>query len=306
MKNYYDILNVSRNSSPQDIKKSYYKLAKEFHPDKTNNNFTKNEKFIDIQEAYQVLSNEEKRRTYDISLDDNKFFDDFSNIFNNFSYEENKKSQVSYDVHISIKEYVKGISNKEFTVDVNIPCTICDETGIHEHFINTRLCTFCGGTGLDINLPIFNCSKCHGKTYEILKNIKCYVCNGYGHLKQKQTINLDIPKLPKSEFHIIKDDIRFNIKRDFDNDITDDGKVIIIQKINPIQWLIGHEFKINTFENKYTFIKTDGAFDLSEFFKVHDNIVVKFVLLMNKKQIKNLVKVKPIFEKLFKQKLFKS
>lgn len=305
MKNYYDLLNVTKDSSLQDIKKNYYKLAKQLHPDKTNNNSIKNLEFINIQEAYDVLSDENKRKTYDMSIDDEKIFEDFANIFNNFNFDDNgtKDKKPEHDLFISIEEYIYGNCKKKVTVKKNIPCTVCNETGIHDHYVNTCLCTFCGGTGLDINLPIFNCSKCHGKCFEILNNIKCQICEGYTYLTNNVTICLNIPKLSSKNSLIFQDDIQFNIKYDFDNEIDKDGYLIITQNINPIQWLVGHKFQIKIYDKKIIDISTTGAFDISIPIKIHNNVMLKFLLVMNSKQIKNLKKAKPIFEKLYKKNL---
>ena len=84
MKNYYDLLNVNKDSSLKDINNNSNTMAMQLYPDKTNNYSIKNLEFINIHEAYDVLSDENKRKPYDMSIDDEKIFESVVNIFNNF------------------------------------------------------------------------------------------------------------------------------------------------------------------------------------------------------------------------------
>ncbi len=78
-KNYYDVLEVNKNASPDDIKKSYKRLALLYHPDKNPNNPEAVEKFKEVAEAYAVLSDKDKKKMYDLTGEDD---DDMSNFFN--------------------------------------------------------------------------------------------------------------------------------------------------------------------------------------------------------------------------------
>ncbi len=110
-KNYYKILNVSKNADLTDIKKSYRKLAKQWHPDKNLGNKKAEEKFKEISEAYDVLSDSVKR----------KKFDDFINVSKkatNYSYRKaNDFSQEAYEPEFSdfFKQFFKKRSNKKYS-----------------------------------------------------------------------------------------------------------------------------------------------------------------------------------------------
>lgn len=170
--NYYDILGVDKTASQADIKKAYRKLAKKYHPD-VNKSKDAEEKFKKINEAYETLSDEEKRKNYDAygsaegpsynsyssaGFEDmgniNDFFSDFMkgfNPFGNFSsqYRESSGPQRGRDVlmHMDIEflDAILGV-DKPITIEVDQWCPTCNGTGA-DGKDGFKICEHCNGTG---------------------------------------------------------------------------------------------------------------------------------------------------------------
>ena len=124
MTNYYDVLNVNKNSTKEEIKKSYKKLAMKYHPDKNMNNKEEAEKkFKEVAEAYEVLSDDKKKYEYDngrnIVLNNQNPFDIFShmfndrNIFNNNEFNININNFSNTSIATSINTTTRIIGNKK-------------------------------------------------------------------------------------------------------------------------------------------------------------------------------------------------
>jgi len=112
-KNYYSILGVDRNASEDDIKKSYKKLALQYHPDKNPGDETCIEKFKEIAEAYSILNNKEKRNQYDMMgfVDESNIGEDPFSVFNGiFKQHMNSFMNMKYDNNINISEIFSNIS----------------------------------------------------------------------------------------------------------------------------------------------------------------------------------------------------
>tara|TARA_Y100000741_G_scaffold321558_1_gene270781 strand:+ start:159 stop:587 length:429 start_codon:yes stop_codon:yes gene_type:complete len=119
MKNYYEILNVNKNSSPNEIKDSYKKLALKYHPDKNNNSKESEEKFKEISEAYNVLIDEDKKKQYDmggkIIIENHNPVDIFNNMFNGGGIRININNMSNINVGTSINTTTQIIGNKKIT-----------------------------------------------------------------------------------------------------------------------------------------------------------------------------------------------
>ncbi|GAB1299960.1 DnaJ homolog subfamily A member 3, mitochondrial [Apodemus speciosus] len=219
---YYQILGVPRNASQKDIKKAYYQLAKKYHPDTNKDDPKAKEKFSQLAEAYEVLSDEVKRKQYDAygsagfdpgasssgqgywrggpSVDPEELFrkifgefssspfGDFQNVF------DQPQEGFSYIMELTFNQAAKGV-NKEFTVNIMDTCERCDGKG-NEPGTKVQHCHYCGGSGMEtINTGPFvmrsTCRRCGGRG-SIITN-PCVVCRGAGQAKQKKRVTIPVP-----------------------------------------------------------------------------------------------------------------
>lgn len=180
-KNYYEILDVSKDSSVDDIKKAYRKAALKYHPDRNPGDAAAEQKFKDVAEAYDVLGDPDKRSRYDRggSEEAARNFDPFwnaSSIFSqffggNFSFEQDV-----LEVEIDFLEAIKGC-DKEISVEQKESCSSCSCVACggkgnvikNAPFIIQHTCGHCGGTGL---LPKLECKECQGTGFKPLKEEK--------------------------------------------------------------------------------------------------------------------------------------
>jgi molecular chaperone DnaJ len=224
-RDYYDVLGVSREAPLDDIKRAYRKLAVQFHPDKNPGDKKAEEQFKEATEAYEVLRDEKKRRTYDqfgfagvdgmggggghdystVFRDFEDIFGDFSGIFESFfgggtagrRRPENsvmRGSDLRYNLEISFKEAVFG-TKVEIGYQRNVGCATCKGTGA-ESGSGKKMCPTCGGSGqvrrssgfFSIASP---CSTCGGEGFII--EHPCRTCNGTGLETKSQKIKVTIP-----------------------------------------------------------------------------------------------------------------
>ncbi|MCI5839090.1 MAG: molecular chaperone DnaJ [Peptoniphilaceae bacterium] len=224
MKDPYEVLNVPKNASNAEIKKQYRRLAKQYHPDLHPDDENAKEKFSEISNAYEILSNDEKRAKYDrygsaafengsssgqgFGFED--IFSGFDDIFDIFG--TGRRQQSSYDrrnaprkgediqqvIKLSFRESAFGVS-KEIQIRRKEKCKTCDGSGV-EPGSEKVVCDKCHGTGRitqTSNTPFGSfsqtttCDKCHG-TGEIIKE-KCHTCHGTGFVMKSKTVNVDIP-----------------------------------------------------------------------------------------------------------------
>jgi molecular chaperone DnaJ len=204
IKDYYRILGVDRNASQEEIKKAYRRLAKLYHPDR-NPDPSAEEKFKEINEAYHVLSDEERRREYDRILrsGDEGRFKDFLEHIQEFvesiirgERERSKRPRRGQDVRLrlflSLEEAAFG-GEKEVEYDRWIDCPDCGGKGVRGE-PETVVCHACNGKGRRVS-GIFSfprpCSVCRGKGF-IVKN-PCPTCFGRGRVTTKTRIRVSIP-----------------------------------------------------------------------------------------------------------------
>tara|TARA_B100000405_G_scaffold166780_1_gene116666 strand:+ start:8573 stop:9472 length:900 start_codon:yes stop_codon:yes gene_type:complete len=293
---YYQILGVHPGASDVEIKKRYYKLAKEYHPDKTKGDEEKAKHFLKIQEAYSSLT---KNVINEFDLDD-EILKQFSDMFG-FSFQEtgvnHREVNDTYDVEISIEEYLKGAS-KTIKVSSTSVCEVCLGTGVKDHHVNTHVCAACQGTGFDFNIPIFTCSVCRGKRFCVANNKPCDICKGEGLHTQYSDVPLIIPRLTQNGHVIIKDGNKFTIKHTFGNEIVN-GRVVISQYISIVKWLCGGHIVVDIPDGERIRFESSGAFDLGRRYTVSNDVIVEFKLLINSKHINILKRLNPVFKNIF-------
>jgi molecular chaperone DnaJ len=190
-KDYYKILGVNKEASSDDIKKAYRKKAKEFHPDVNKDNPEAADKFKEIAEAYEVLSDEVKRKNYDNPRQARSMFD-FATPQPNIP----KGESITLLVKLTLEEMHSGV-DKNLQYHRIVGCHDCDGKGGSE----MDDCSVCDGSGYvqtTTRTPfgefrhIENCRSCNGLGTQV-KNT-CKTCNGSGVEENTQDINLKFPK----------------------------------------------------------------------------------------------------------------
>ena len=215
---YYEVLEVSRDADKTTIKKAYKKMAKKYHPDRNPDNPEAEKMFKLCNEAYQVLSDDQKRAIYDrygkSGLDGHTGggsaggfdFDDLGSIFEEmfgFSSSRRKRNRRDYDKYsldlgieltISFNEAVFG-TQKDITYKYKTPCSKCKGSGAKDGKLST--CPRCGGNGQIYMRQGFmtfsqTCPECMGEG--VSASVKCPSCDGEGYTEIEDTITINIPK----------------------------------------------------------------------------------------------------------------
>jgi len=212
-RDYYDVLGVDRSAAADEIKKAYRKKAIAFHPDRNPDDAEAEEKFKEAAEAYEVLSNPEKRDIYDRmghdGLKNNGFggFEGFDDIFSNFGDifgdifgfsggrgRQARGSDIRYDLELTFVEAAFGVS-KEVTRIARVSCDTCDGSG-GAPGSHPETCSHCGGRGEIVRsqgLFVMRspCGACQGQGTFIRS--KCTTCAGAGLERKERTVRVKIP-----------------------------------------------------------------------------------------------------------------
>ncbi|MDR2153314.1 MAG: molecular chaperone DnaJ [Helicobacteraceae bacterium] len=206
---YYAVLEIDRNATAEEIKRAFRKAALKYHPDKNRNNPEAEAKFKRINEAYQVLSDENKRALYDRygkegldsrgGADFGDMFGDIADVFDSFfgggrkrSDRRNKEAlDIAVELEISFMEAVFGCK-KTLKYRYLKPCEACGGAGGKR-----KTCDYCGGRGQIYQRQGFmtfsqTCPKCHG-TGGVLETA-CKECKGKGAIAIDDSVELTIPE----------------------------------------------------------------------------------------------------------------
>ncbi|MAG47308.1 molecular chaperone DnaJ [archaeon] len=220
---YYEILGVNKDSSKEEIKKAYKKLAKKYHPD-LNKEEEASEKFKEISEAYAVLSDDDKKQTYDNyghdgfdqrysqedifrGADFDSIFQDifrgqggFGGIFDNIfggGRQRTKGNDLSFNLEISFKEAALGVK-KKIKLPKKVKCEDCEGTGAKNGKLTT--CNVCKGNGqvrrvtriaFGAFTQVSTCYNCKG--YGKMAKEKCGSCKD-GLIEKVKEITINIPE----------------------------------------------------------------------------------------------------------------
>jgi len=201
MKDYYKILEVEEKASTDEIKKSYRSLSKKYHPD-VNPNGT--EQFKEIAEAYDVLSNPDKKANYDNSKSNpfqgTPYADMFSQMFgkgNNQFRQPRRKNAPDKVIKVQVSPVESYLgSNKELHYVKNNHCQTCNGSGGEQQMCGTckgqgfEIKTF--GTGFMVQQIRSACNTCGGKGYTLVH--KCYGCGGQGVKSTTNNIKITLPR----------------------------------------------------------------------------------------------------------------
>ncbi len=222
-RDYYEVLGIAKNASEEDIKKAYRKLAIKYHPDKNPDDKQAEEKFKEAAEAYEVLSDAQKRQRYDqfghaglggnggfggggMNMDD--IFSQFGDIFGGaFGFGGGGGSRTGrrvargtnlrVKVKLNLQEIANGVE-KKIKVNKHVACKTCHGSGAKNGQYDT--CRSCNGTGaitrvqqtiLGAMQTQTTCSACHGEGRTIKD--KCHSCHGEGIVREEEVIAINIP-----------------------------------------------------------------------------------------------------------------
>lgn len=212
---YYETLGVARNASEAELKKAYRRLAMKYHPDRNPDDKNAEEQFKSAKEAYDVLSDPQKRAAYDqfghAGVDPSAgggfhgggspFGDIFDDVFGDiFGARQGGRpgrgrgADLRYDLELSLSEAVNGTTVK-ITIPTASTCTVCEGSGAKKG-TSSKTCPTCGGQGqVRMQQGFFSiqqtCPRCKGAGQIIAE--PCRTCHGSGRVQDTKTLSVKVP-----------------------------------------------------------------------------------------------------------------
>lgn len=213
-RDYYEVLGADRNASDTDLKKSYRKLAMKYHPDRNPDDADAEEKFKEASEAYEILSDADKRAAYDRmghaafeqggmgGAGAGDFGDIFSDVFGDIfgggrgggRSQVQRGSDLRYTLELALEQAVQG-DTIEIKVPVLASCDDCGGSGAQPGSA-PKTCDDCGGAGqVRVSQGFFSlqqtCPRCRGAG-QIISN-PCKSCRGHGRVERQKTLSVKVP-----------------------------------------------------------------------------------------------------------------
>lgn len=213
-RDYYEVLGIPKSAEEREIKKAYKRLAMKYHPDRNPGDEGAEAKFKEVKEAYEILSDGQKRAAYDQyghgafeqggmgsggfggGADFNDIFGDvFGDIFGGGRRQRAARgSDLRYNMELTLEEAVRGVS-KEIRIPVLQECEVCHGSGAKAGS-QPQTCPTCRGAGqVQMRQGFFTvqqpCPTCHGRG-TIIKD-PCKACHGHGRVEKAKTLSVKIP-----------------------------------------------------------------------------------------------------------------
>ena len=215
-RDYYEVLGLQKNASEAEIKKAFKRMAMKYHPDRNPDNKEAEDKFKECKEAYEVLSDSQKRAAYDqfghAGVDGStgggfggggaSFSDIFGDVFGDIfgggrgagGSRARRGADLRYNLELSLEEAVGGTTVK-IRVPTAVPCTTCDGSGAKKGS-SPKTCNTCNGVGqVRMQQGFFSlqqtCPTCGG-TGQIISD-PCNTCHGQGRVQEQKTLSVKVP-----------------------------------------------------------------------------------------------------------------
>jgi len=217
-RDYYEVLGVQKNASDEELKKSYRRLAMKYHPDRNPDDKSAEDKFKEAKEAYEILSDAQKRAAYDQfghagvdasmggggGFHGGEGFSDLGDIFESFfgggrksgsgAERVRRGADLRYDIVLTLEEAVGGTEQK-IRIPTQVICKKCHGSGAKAGSSPVN-CSRCGGQGqIRMSQGFFSvqqtCPQCRG-TGKYIKD-PCFSCHGEGRVREHKTLSVNIP-----------------------------------------------------------------------------------------------------------------